>query len=354
MGACAVTLTFFSGAKIEVTPSISSLPAEGTFTAGASSELPFTLISAKKSATASVAASGTKQMSTPASGSITIYNAQAKPQTLITNTRFATAAGLIYRIHSTVTIPAGTTDKPGTVVATAYADQPGPSYNIEASSFTVPGLAGGPEATAVYARSTAAMAGGASGAVPVVDATTVRATIDSLGGSLGGDLQSALTAQVPEGYVLLPGAATTSYRALTPAPSATSGKADIQVEGTIMAVVFPSAALAGAIASSTTGGGGATLAQGTSLTLTPTSKFPSTNAESFSFSLSGTASLVSKVDPMQIATAVAGKSRSEAKVALTNYPEVKGAIIVLRPFWRQSFPEDPAAITVIVGEAGTP
>ena len=350
----AAMLMYFSGAKIEITPSTSAAPADGTFTAGASSELPFTLVSTKKTASASVVASGTKQVSTSALGNITIYNTQSKPQQLVATTRFATAAGLIFKIPKGVTIPAGSADKPGSVTVQVVASAPGPTYNIEPSSFTVPGLAGSPEASMVYARSAEAMTGGAVGPVPVVESGDAQAAVDSLSSSLTTDLEAALASQVPEGYVLLPGAATSSYRELAPAPAET-GKANIQVEGTITAVVFPSVALASAIASSTSGSNGARvlMSSGTTLILTPSSGFPSSNAESFSFSLSGTALLVSKVDSMQIATAVAGKSRSEAQIILTNYPEVKRAALVLRPFWRQSFPEDPAAITVILGEPAT-
>jgi hypothetical protein len=69
---------------------------------------------------------------------------------------------------------------------------------------------------------------------------------------------------------------------------------------------------------------------------------------SFSFTLSGTAVLEYTVDPVRIAAAIAGKTRAEAEVALTNYPEVKRAVLILRPFWRKVFPEDPTAIAVSV------
>ena len=77
---------------------------------------------------------------------------------------------------------------------------------------------------------------------------------------------------------------------------------------------------------------------------------PSSNASSLSFTLAGTASLIYSVDPTRIATAVSGKTRSAAEVALTNYPEVKRAVIILRPFWRQTFPQDPATIKVTVAK----
>jgi hypothetical protein len=343
-------LIYFSGAKITLTPSMTSIPVETSLTAGTASEIPFTLITAKKAAVMTIPSTGTKEGKGSSSGTITIYNSLAKPQTLRATTRFSTSAGLVFKIPNAVTVPGGTVDKPGTVTATVVAAAPGASYDIGPSSFTLPGLAGTADANAVYARSSAPMTGGAAGPTAVVDPAAERSAVDSLKSSLASDLERALDGQVPEGYVLLTGAATTTYRALTPVASQTSGKADISVEGVVTGIVFPSAALASVIASSTLQGSSNTLGEGTALTLAPTSAFPSSDADSFSFMLTGTASLVSKIDAMQIATAVAGKSRDEAKIALTNYPEVKHAVLVLRPFWRGHFPEDPAAITVVVGD----
>ncbi|MDP2594041.1 MAG: hypothetical protein Q8P36_01760 [bacterium] len=359
IGGSVVVLLRFSGAKVEVIPTTVSIPVQGSFMAGLSAGvLPYQIITSKKVATKSVATSGTKQVSASASGSITIYNTQAKPQKLINNTRFASSAGLIFRIQSAVTVPSGSATKPGSIIATVYADQPGPSYNIDASSFTIPGLAGTPQASAVYGRSIAPMTGGASGSVPSVDPAAEKTAVASAEDMLATDLADNLKSQVPVGYTLVPGGSATSYRELTPAPSQTAGQANIQVEGTITGIVFKTTTLAGAILA---GAGntdfqdsGATLGQETTLTLSSVSAMPTADTDSFTFTLSGTAALVAVVDQNRIASAVAGKSRSEAQTALTGYPEVKRAVIVLRPFWQQTFPEDPTAITVLVATGSAP
>ncbi len=344
-------LFYFSAAKIEITPSTVSAAVQSSFTAGQSGTLPFEVISAQKIASQSVKGSGSKEVSTPASGSITIYNTQSKSQTLINNTRFATASGLIFRIHAAVTIPAGTEAKPGTAVAKVFADKPGASYNVGPTSFTIPGFAGTPQASQVYGRSTSAMSGGASGNVPVVDATTEAQTRSALKAALAPDLMESLKAQIPAGYVLVAGAATTTYEALLSAPAATTGMVDVKEQGTVTAVVFPNAALAKAIASSVPGlayqGEPVTVMSADSLILAST-KSPDANLESYPFTLAGTVSLIYSVDSSRIAAAVAGKTRSAAEVAISNYPEVKRAVITLRPFWRQSLPQDPSSIEVTV------
>ncbi len=348
-------LFYFSSAKVEVTPNTVSTAVSGSFAANHSSaDLSYQVITAQKIASQSVKSSGVKTVNSSASGTLTIYNTQSKSQTLIANTRFATTAGLIFRIHTAITIPAGSTAKPGSITAKVYADKPGDSYNVDPTSFTIPGFAGTPQATQVYARSTTAMAGGASGSIPVVDAAIEKEARSALDAALAPDLAASIKAQIPEGYVLLPGATITSYEELTPVPSTTTGMAEVKEQGTITAVVFPNAALAEAIAASVGGlgyqGEPLTFASTDALLLAAPGGMPAQDAASFSFTLSGTASLIYTVDPARIAAAVSGKTRPEAETALSNYPEVKRAVIVLRPFWRQSFPQDPASISVVIAK----
>jgi hypothetical protein len=351
-------LMYFSSAKIEVTPNAATAEVQSTFTATAGTgDLPFKLITAQKVASQSMKGTGTKNVTSSASGMITIYNTQSKPQTLVAKTRFQTTAGLVYRIQAPITIPAGSTDKPGAINAKVVADQPGSSYNVGPTSFTVPGFAGTPQANQVYAKSTAPMAGGASGAVPTVataDEVQARAALKT---ALATDLQKSLEEELANtyaGYVLIAGSATTTYTALDPAPSTTEGMVDVKQEGTITAVIFPNQAIAKAVASSVAGlgyqGEPIMFSSTDTVKLTPTAGFPDSNATSFSFALSGTASLVYDVDTARIAAAVAGKTKTAAETALTAYPEVSRAIIILRPFWKQTFPEDPAAIQVSVVE----
>lgn len=345
-------LFYFSTAKIEVTPNTVSAAVQSSFTASQdASNIPFEIITAQKIATQSIASTGTKTVNSFASGTLTIYNTQSTAQKLITNTRFATQAGLIFKIHTPITIPGGTTAKPGSVTATVYAAQTGDSYNVGATSFTVPGLAGTPQASQVYARSQSAMTGGASGAVPIVDTAAAAKAKSSLVTALAPELDAAIQSQIPAGFVLLPGSATTTYQELTPTASKTDGMVEVREQGTITAVVFPNAALAKAIATSISGlgyqGEPLTLSSSDGLALTLTGGMPNSQTTSFSFLLSGTASLVYTVDASRIAAAVSGKTRADAEIALKNYPEVKQAILILRPFWRQSFPQDPASISVV-------
>lgn len=346
-------LFYFSSVTVEITPNTVSAAVQGSFTTSQNSNtLPYEIITAQKIAMQSVQGSGTKIVHSFASGLITIYNTQARAQRLIATTRFATTDGLIFRIHAGVTIPGGSPVKPGSVSTMVYADQVGSLYNVAPTSFTIPGFIGSSLEKKVYARSSEAMTGGASGTVPVVDPTLDTETRDTLIKALTPDLLASIQAQVPAGYLLLNGAATSTFQELAPVPSATTGMVDVKEQGTITAIVFPDTALADTIASSIPSlssyqGEPLTIASSSNLLLTD-SGIPSPQMTSFPFTITGTVSFIYTVDPSRIAAAVAGKTRSEAEVVLTNYPEVKRAVLILRPFWRQTFPQDPSAISVVV------
>ena len=102
-----------------------------------------------------------------AEGTIKVYNEySATPQILIATTRFVSVDGKLFRTPIRVTIPGGHYEKgkfvPGEIDIKVVADQPGPEYNIEPSTFSIPGFAGTDRYTKFYGKSFKAMEGGIS------------------------------------------------------------------------------------------------------------------------------------------------------------------------------------------------
>ena len=100
-----------------------------------------------------------------AKGTIRIYNNYStKSQTLVATTRFVSASGKLFRIPERVRIPGKHYEQgklvPGYIDVVAIADQSGESYNIDATTFSVPGLAGGSKYTMIFAKSFSEMSGG--------------------------------------------------------------------------------------------------------------------------------------------------------------------------------------------------
>jgi hypothetical protein len=351
---CAGALYAFAGAQVTIIPASQTSAVSGDFTAtNGSGNLPYIVVSLNKTASTVVPAESTLTANDSAQGTITISNAQPTAQTLITNTRFQTPDGLIFRIHTPVTIPPATSSGPGTISAPVYADQPGANYNVGPTTFTVPGLQGSTSYTLVTASSASAMTGGFAGTRPAVSQATDDSHHSALQSTIASGLQTALLSKIPSGYVVVPGGSQTTYQALSDTASSTS--VAITEEGTINAVAFPEAALAQAVAYKVAGtysGEPISLASVSSLNLTPdatSTNFSSlSSASSFSFTLSGTATLIWQVDASKIAGAVAGKTRDSAQSILAGFPEIQRATLILRPFWSDTFPQDPSHIHVVV------
>lgn len=341
------------GTRVTIDPLVTPVSVTGDFSATASAgDLPYEVVTVEKTGAKDVKAEGTVQANDPAQGTVTIYNSQDKVQELIKNTRFETPDGLIFRIRDSLKVPPGTAEAPGTLTATVYADAGGATYNIGPSTFTLPGLKGSALYDKVYAKSTAAMTGGFSGERPSVGQATHDAAVPSIRDGLTKVLEDAVKAEVPEGYVLLPGTVTYSYADL-PDSSSGADTVSVQVKGVATAYVFPKNALAKAIAGQTIAayaGQEVTLRTADTLTFTPAEGQAATedSGDTLTFNLSGTADIIWVVDEQKIAGAIAGKTRDAARTLLSGYPEVDQATLVVRPFWDGSLPSDPSKIEVVV------
>jgi len=79
--------------------------------------------------------------------SVVIVNTTAKNQSLVKTTRFLSDDGVLFRLQSAVTIPAG-----GQVTGFLVADKAGEAYIVSAGKFTIPGLFAGLQAK-IYGQS---------------------------------------------------------------------------------------------------------------------------------------------------------------------------------------------------------
>jgi hypothetical protein len=346
-------LFVFSGARVEVTPTMNPVSVSGTFAATlGEGELPFEIVSVEKTATASVAAESTENVTQSAQGTIIVSNMQDAPQALIKNTRFETPEGLVFRIRDSITVPSAKNGESGTLSVTVYADEAGERYNVGPTTFTLPGLKNSPELyTKVNARSEAAMKGGFAGPRPTISDATKDAEFAKLQSTLDAELRTAIEGQVREGYVLVPGGTASQFEE-QPDTAGAGNNVDLAMRGVIRGVIFPEEMLARTIAYQTVGtysGQPLKFESLSGLMLAPAEGLiPTAGEESFSFTLTGSTTLVWKVDPAKISAAVAGKSRAQAEIALQALPEVESALLVLKPFWVGSFPADPAKVKVSV------
>ncbi|MDB5194247.1 MAG: hypothetical protein JWN50_261 [Parcubacteria group bacterium] len=298
-----------------------------------------------------VQASGETQVSRKASGSIIVYNnASAAPQTLVKTTRFQTTDGKIYRVGQDISIPGKTSAGPGSLEITVTADQPGESYNIGLTDFTLPGLKGDARFSTIYARSKTPMTGGLVGTEKGVTPEALAAGKTSLEASLKTELIEEAQAQVPADFVLFPSLSTIAYADL-PQSSSTGSTVNINEKGDFFGVIFKRSDLDEYIKD-----------KKLSLPASQTIAIPNLEDLAFSFSgsapdnlltatqisfqVSGTTTAVWVVDEAALKKDLSGQSKNDLGSILKNYPGVASADAIIRPFWKTSFPSLPSDITI--------
>lgn len=103
-----------------------------------------------------------------ARGTVVLYNNfSTEPQPLVATTRLESSDGKLFRLSESVTVPGMVTslgkNESGAIEAKIIADQSGEEYNIDATTFTIPGFKGGPKYEKFSAKSTKTFSGGGSG-----------------------------------------------------------------------------------------------------------------------------------------------------------------------------------------------
>lgn len=344
--------TVFAGATVIVHPRTETVTVPASLEAAPNAPLgtlSYQTVTVSRSSDVTVPAEGTQRVSRPASGTITISNAyNASAQRLIANTRFEAADGKIYRIRDSVTVPGMSGTNPGTIKATIYADSPGPDYNKAAgATFTIPGFKGDPRYEKFTAKADGAIGGGFVGDEPAVSAQALSEAKTSLQQKVDADVRAAAAAEIPEGYVAIPGTLQVTFSELsqTAGPDKT---AKLTQNATASGVIVRQSDLASAIARRAVQG-----YQGEAVTFLDASTMDVEAATTtrtdgtITVNLRGEASLVWQFDPNALSQALAGKSKSEFQGAIAAFqPAVEKADASIRPFWQGKFPSDAGKIKV--------
>ncbi|MBU1957554.1 baseplate J/gp47 family protein [bacterium] len=144
-----------------------------------------------------------------ATGIIRVYNSySAEPQSLIATTRFVSKDGKVFRTPKKVTIPGQKIDKgekiPGFLDVEVEAEETGEDYNIGTSTFSIPGLAGGPKYTYFYGKSFQSMSGGHKQETNQISQDDLDNAKNILEKKSKEDCKTELEGMVLVGYVLLP------------------------------------------------------------------------------------------------------------------------------------------------------
>lgn len=344
-----VVSTVFHRATISI--SLKSFPVVVAETFEASEEgllLSFNERTISESATKTVARSGSEFVEERASGTITVFNEYSKSsQRLITNTRFESPNGLIFKVKNPIVIPGYTTSGsdiiPGKVDVVVYADEPGENYNIGIVDFTIPGLKGSSQFDSMYARSVEPFSGGFVGEKAVVSPELRDAAIQELKVELDRKVRSSVEESLGDDEIFFPD--TISVTFIEQPDRTTEGGASITVTAEARAPIFTESKLASVIAQE----GGVTYDN--ALTIENVSELAiqtgvSETEGNILLTISGEAQLVGAYDQKRLLQDLAGKDRRNVGVVLSGYPAIADMKISVYPFWRGVLPEDTNRLSI--------
>ena len=354
----------FSGATITVYPKQQNdVFIDGTFIAKKeplTGELGYNLLTFERTESDVVEATRQEETEEYATGEIVVFNEfDDNPQRLIKNTRFESPDGKIYRIRESATVPGMTTDEngkevPGTVELTVYADEPGEDYNVGITEFSIPGFEGTARFSKFKARSKTPIEGGFSGTRLALDAGVEDSTRELLHETLIADLKAEAFSEEkkPDGFHLYETAVFIEFDAL---PNAEAGESQVEIreKGTLYAVLFKEDEFARHLAANTIAGyddSQIEIQNPAELTLNverlANEDLP-WDGDTYRVGITGTANFKWIFDEDQLKVDLSGREDEALPTILSGYPSIDRAEVVLRPFWRSTFPEDIEDITVV-------
>ena len=206
----AVSFLFFSKTKIEIWPEteILTLTDSVVISLDDSGIISGQIFKDQKSKTQDFSASGTALKEEKAEGIIKVYNNYStSSQPLLINTRFVSTDGKLFKSVQKEVIAGGRYEKgklvPGETDIRVRAAESGESYNIGASTFSIPGFAGTPKYTAFYGKSFSPMTNGFKDEVAQITQEDLDKAEIALIEELKRESRDFLKTALPQGFVLL-------------------------------------------------------------------------------------------------------------------------------------------------------
>jgi hypothetical protein len=298
--------------------------------------------------------SGKKAKEGKAEGVIRVYNEYStQEQVLIATTRFVSKEGKLFRSVEAVTVAGGHYEGgkliPGESDVRVKADEAGQEYNIDPSTFSIPGLAGTPKYTKIYGKSFQKMTGGFKKEVPQLTENDLQKAKDFLTQKVKEEGENSLKENIPPEFIFIKEVLKTEI--LDASSSAKVGeeveKFNYRVKIKATTITFLKKDLEN-------------LAKNYIISLIPKEKRIRSedlkidySLENFDFgsgkiilSINLEAKIYSMLEEAPLKEALSGKSQSEAKIFLENQPEIERAEVKIFPPWLKKSPADREKIKI--------
>lgn len=347
-------MTIFSSATIEITPKTQKIAVSSSVEISPESKIKYEVVKLSKTKSSSVAATSEEMAEIKASGKIVIYNDfSSEPQRLITRTRFESPEGLIYRIPESIVVPGKTTKDgvsiPGSVEVEVFADEAGEKYNIKKTDFTIPGFKNdSARYKSFYARSSTEITGGFIGKRKTVLQSDKDAALEKIEADTKAELAAEFMAKVPDDLVLLNDAI--KYESSEMPAKEDGSSVVLSKEVTAYALLVNKKELSKFIIDeyvlkipdwsgiealvSNFSNIKATLPENTEL------------GGKISLQIDGEALIQAAIDTNLINQKLVGQPKSKAKDLTSEFSGISKVKSIIRPIWKQNFPNDSFRIHV--------
>ena len=231
-----------------------------------------------------------------------------------------------------------------------YRNKPGASYNRSGDTrYTLPALKGDPRYDTMYAEGNS-IAGGFEGLEPAIAEADLSRAQTALQQGLAQAAQSALAAQIPAGYLAVPGTLEITYSDISQT-AGDNNTATLSQTATMQAAIVKIDDLAHAVAKIAVEGyegEAVTFADPVGVAISATE--PEEEEGTLSLTLSGDLTLQWRYDPNALKDALVGKQKKEFEAIIQSFnPAITRAEAKIRPFWDSSFPDDPEKVEIVAG-----
>jgi len=319
--------------------------------------LSYEIMTLEETSESQVQASGSINIQEQATGILEIRKSTPGAERLIKNTRFRSPDGLVYRIQESVVVPGAIDDKAGTIQAEVFADEVGEEYNLAAGTkFDVPGFQEGGFTglyNAITATNPTTIVGGFNGPQFQIDDAELNTARQALQTQLRDSLLEKVAASKPAGMIAFPGAVAIVYSQL-PAIEYGQDLVTIREQATLQIPLFTASDFAAFLAQEAiaTYDGNAIRVEDPALLVfnyssSTTNNSLLANEQNLTFTLTGKPRLIWEYDAEQLTTDLAGLPKTAINNAITAYPGIDRAQVKVTPFWKRTFPEDPADISIV-------
>lgn len=353
-------LTFvFAGATVFVTPRVGTVELSGPIVAEKESRngLSFEMLSLDGSESTTVAA-GTKQyVERKATGTVRLFNANAKSQNLLIDTRLETTDGHIYKTKKATTIPAQTVSggktTPGSIDVDIYADEAGDGYNKTDADFKVVGFRGSPKYQTVYARSTTPISGGFKGDTTDISPDELTKQKEALQATLTKTLLDKAKAQLPEDFIMYDKASLVTFDDPVVGAPGADGNVEISLKGKINAVIFKEEDLTKALVEkviANTEDNKVTIPNIRDLNIEldkgSAVQDPQT-MQDIKINIDDKIKVVWQIDDVALKDALVGIKKRDFESTMLQFKNIDRAELSLKPFWKMMLPQKAGAIKVV-------